>query len=213
MRALIVGTGPSLRKVLHLLRRFDGLVFTCNNTFEDAPTDVWLSCDPSWHAYYSPVRGDFDKWHWDSDICNRYGYKYVEGVWMDGLCMEPGKISLNHCSGAQLLNLAVNQYACDEVVLIGHDFSYPQGEPRHYFTGLSSEDGEYPSEIRKFSKFDKQGQGDDLLQVYKRIAATPGIPPIYNATDDSALPWFPHRDIRDFLHEPFSQSPRRMGIV
>ena len=199
MRALIVGTGPSLRECIDILPRFDGLIFTCNRTFLDVPTDVWLACDPSMHRLYGQVSGDFDSWHWDIDICTMFGYKHVEGVWMDGLYMGPeNKISLNHCSGAQLLNLACNQYKCDEVVLIGHDFKYPPGQPRHYFSGLSADDGEYPNSIRKFSKFDKEGKGDDLLQVYKRIADQPGLPRIINATPDSALKWFPTGNIEDY---------------
>ena len=109
------------------------------------------------------------------------------------------KISLNHCSGAQLLNLAAgNQYGCTEIILIGHDFHY-KADQRHYFTGLSETDGEYPQAIRKFSKFDKQGQGNDLLQVYRHIANQEGLPPIYNATEGSALKWFPVRKLKDFL--------------
>ena len=198
-KALIVGTGPSLSDVLHLLPRFDGLIFTCNNTHQDVKTDVWLACDPKWHDLYGPVSGDFDKWHWDSGICLQFGYRFVEGIWMDGLYMgSENKISLNHCSGAQLLNLAANQYQCSEIVLIGHDFHY-NGAKRHYFSGLSEADGEYPQQIRKYSKFDKQGQGDDLLQVYRRIADQDGLPPIYNATEGSALTWFPKRKLKDFL--------------
>lgn len=216
MRGLIVGTGPSLRDSLHLIPRFDGLVFTCNNSYKDIRTDVWLACDPTWHKHYGQVAGDFDRWHWDRTICERYGYRHVEGVWMvngtaysrdlyvtppgpcGGLCMEPGRISLNHCSGAQLLNLAANQYGCDEVVLIGHDFSYPKDKPRHYFSGLSDKAGEYPAPLRKFSEFDKQGKGDDLLQVYRRIAEQ-GAVRIINATPESKLPWFPYERLERFI--------------
>ena len=117
------------------------------------------------------------------------------GLWM----ADKTKISLNHCSAAQLLNLAVNQYECDPVLLVGHDFSYAPGVPRHYFTSLSDVAGEYPAELRKYSLFDKQGAGDDLLAVYRRIAATPGLPRIVNCTPDSALPWFEMGDLRDYL--------------
>ncbi|MDB4311997.1 hypothetical protein N9937_01065, partial [bacterium] len=154
------------------------------------------------HAHYGNIEGDFDHWHWDADICEKHGYRYVEGIWMDGLYMGPeNKISLNHCSGAQLLNLAANQYACDEIILVGHDFHY-NAKQRHYFTGLSETDGEYPKAIRKFSKFDKQGQGNDLLNVYRHIAEQDGLPPIINCTPDSALPWFPYDDFERFLTLP-----------
>jgi hypothetical protein len=110
------------------------------------------------------------------------------------------KISLNHCSAAQLLNLAANQYECDEIILVGHDFHY-NGTQRHYFTGLSGIDGEYPAELRKTSLFDKRnhGGGDDLIQVYKRISKTQGLPRIINCTPGSALPWFEMGNLEDHL--------------
>lgn len=198
-KGLIVGTGPSLSQALPIINGFDGLIFNCNNTYKDIRTDVWLSCDPSWHQHYGQVEGAFEKWHWDAGICNQYGYRYVEGIWMDGLWMQDkSKISLNHCSGAQLLNLACNQYECDEVVLIGHDFHYDAPQ-RHYFSGLSETAGEYPKEIRKFSKFDKKGQANDLLNVYKHIADQQGLPKIVNCTQGSALPWFPMGNFEDYI--------------
>ena len=218
---LIVGTGPSLSKQIDLINQFAGTVFICNNSFQDIHADrmCWLACDPRWHAHYGPpVNRKFDKWHWDKWICEQYGYKYVEGVWMvdgkayprseyttppglaGGLWMEDKtKISLNHCSAAQLLNLACNQYECDVVLLAGHDFKYEPGKPRHYFTGLSDVDGEYPEQLRKHSKFIKNNGQDDLLAVYERIAKnTQGLPPIINCTPGSALPWFPKGNLEDY---------------
>lgn len=210
MRGLIVGTGYSLKAQLPLLPRFDGLVFTCNNTFKDVPTDVWLSCDPSWHEHYGKVTGVFAKWHWDKDICSRYGYRYVEGVWVDGLVMDTPQISYNHCSGAQLLNLAANPhfYGCEEIVLVGHDFHY-NAPQRHYFDDLSGDKGEYPKAIRKYSKFDKKGQGNDLLQVYRRISDQSRLPPIINCTPDSALPWFPMGKLEDYLRPEDRKNDRK----
>jgi hypothetical protein len=203
MRGLIVGTGPSLRDQLDLIPQFDGLVFICNNSFQDIDGDVWLACDPKWHEHNGQLwnRGALECWHWDADICEKYNYQYVEGIWMDGLYMGPeNKISLNHCSGAQLLNLAAgNQYGCSEIVLIGHDFHY-NGTQRHYFNGLSDTPGEYPPALRKTSLFDKSqaGGGNDLMQVYKRIAEQYGLPPIINCTPDSALPWFEMGNFEDY---------------
>lgn len=171
------------------------MLFGCNNTYQDFPLDVWLACDPAWHGHYGMVEGNFDKWHWNSTICHSFGYRYVEGIWMDGLWMaDPSKISLGHCSGHQLLNLACNQYACEVVALVGHDFKYEPGKPRHYFTGLSDMPGEYPGPLRKHSLF-KKPDGNDLLAVYKHIADQDGLPEIINATPGSALPWFPFRSL------------------
>ena len=173
-------------------------MYGCNNTYIDFDLDVWLACDPKWHTHYGQVYGDFEKWHWDKVICARYGYRYVEGVWVDGLWLkDKSKISLNHCSGAQLLNLAA--FECDEIILVGHDFTYSPDQPRHYFSGLSDIDGEYPPALRKYSKFIKNNGTDDLLAVYKRISETPGLPRIINCTPDSALPWFEMGNLGDWL--------------
>jgi hypothetical protein len=165
---------------------------------------------------FSPVIGDFPKYHWDRRICDEYGYTYIEGVWIvdgkayprneyerppgpvGGLWIEDKtRISLNHCSGAQLLNLACH-YDCDPILLIGHDFHY-DGARRHYFTDLSDVDGEYPPELRKFSEFEKPGDPDSLMWVYKRIADQPGIPRIINCTPGSKLPWFEFGNFEDWL--------------
>ena len=217
--ALILGTGPSLSQAAHLIPQFKGLIFGCNNTYEDFPLDIWLACDPKWHSIYSPVSLPYcDCWHWDKGICEKYGYRYVEGVWMvDGVAyprdqyetppgpcgglwmQDKSRISLNHCSGAQLLNLSCNQYDCETVLLIGHDFKYDKDKPRHYFSDLSDVAGEYPEPLRKHSKFIKNDGTDDLLAVYQRIANQPGLPRIINCTPDSALPWFPMGRFEDYL--------------
>lgn len=223
MLGIVLGTGPSLAlvadQVRDMRRRGVAWVFGVNNTFEDFELDAWIACDPAWHEHYGQVEGDFDKWHWDRGICERFGYRYIEGVWMvDGVAYPrsehltpPGlagglwleddtRISLNHCSSAQALNLAVH-YGCDPIALVGHDFRYQEGQPRHYFRGLSDDDGEYPSEIRKHSPFDKQGRGDDLLAVYQRTAEQAGLPSIINCTPGSALPWFPFGELQDLEYK------------
>lgn len=196
---LILGTGPSLSEAAHLIPQFKGLVFGCNNTYQDFKLDVWLACDPAWHSHYGQVNGDFTKWHWDKGICKRYGYRYIEGRWFDGLSpVGANWISYNHCSGAQLLNLGTSIYKCDVILLVGHDFKYVGDRPRHYFKGLSDKDGEYPTSLRKFSKFDK-GPTDGLVYNYKFIAEQKGLPPIINCTPDSALPWFPMGRLEDYV--------------
>lgn len=220
MRGLIVGTGYSLKAQLDLIPKFNGLVFTCNNTPQDVRTDVWSSCDPTWHELNGKqdIPGA-DCWHWDKGICEAYGYKYVEGVWMvdgkayprdmhltppgdcGGLWMQDkSRISLNHCSGAQLLNLACNQYECDEVLLVGHDFHY-SAPRRHYFEELSETPGEYPQQIRKTSNFDKGNGRGDLLDVYRQIAKQEGLPPIINCTPGSKLSCFPMGRLEDYLDQ------------
>jgi hypothetical protein len=187
---VILGTGPGLNQVAHLIPDFPGKVFGINNTFEDFDLDVWIACDPQWHNHYGQVSGDFDKWHWDKSICEKYGYRYIEGRWFDGLSTDPSWISYNHSSGAQALNLAVH-YGCDPILLVGFDMRY-DGQ-RHYFATLSEEAGEYPHALRKFSTF------DGLLECYQYIADQDGLPTIINCTEGSAMTCFEMGDLRDFL--------------
>lgn len=202
MIGVILGTGPSLtgmRDEIIQLRKQDRIrIFGVNHTYRDFPVDVLICCDPAFHALYGKIPFEGDHWHWDKEICAKHGYKYIEGRWFDGLSTDPTWISLNHCSSAQALNLAVH-YGCDPILLAGHDFSYPKGQPRHYFSDLSDVDGEYPETLRKYSKFDKQGQGNDLMAVYKYIADQKGLPPIINVSPGSALKHFPMMTISEAI--------------
>jgi hypothetical protein len=206
-RGIVIGTGPSLALQIPDIHRLKGrgyLLFGVNNTFRDFDLDHWIACDPAWHRHYGRVSGPFKKWHWDEGICNQYGYTHIQGRWFDGVS-PPGSdwISFNHGSGPQALNLAVLH--CDEVLLVGHDMTYRDDEPRHYFSGLSDKQGEYPPSLRKFSPFEKPRReggahpdGDGILYNYKHIAeqaARGDIPPIYNCTPRSAMKWFPFRDL------------------
>lgn len=197
MKAIILGTGPSLNKQKHDIARLKKKgfkLFGVNNTFNDFDLDVWIACDPSWHNVYGKVKGNFDKWHWDVDICNQHGYKYIEGRWGDGenrcsgLSEEKGWIAYGHSSGFQALGLAV-QYGADEIYLCGFDMRY-DGD-RHYFSGLSEENGEYPESLRKYSEF------DGLIACYETIPANNPNLKIYNATKGSALTCFPFANLAD----------------
>lgn len=199
MIGVVIGTGPSLADVaddLHELKAEGRItLFGINNTYKDFNLDSWIACDPKWHEHYGQVYGDFDKWHWDKDICREYGYKWIHGIWLDGLSTDPDHLSLGHASGWQALNLAVH-YRCDKILLVGHDMTYRENEPRHYFN-LSDKDGEYPQPLRKYSEFLKP-DGSGLLTNYKHIAdqcERGEIPKIYNCTPQSAMTWFPMSDI------------------
>lgn len=200
MLGIILGTGPSLsgskENILKLKAR-GALIFGVNHTWKDFPVDVLICCDPQFHEFYGLIEGPFTHWHWSKEICDRHGYRYIEGRWFDGLSTDPSWISLNHCSSAQALNLAVH-YGCSPLLLCGHDFTYRPNEPRHYFTGLSDDAGEYPPELRKYSKFQKP-DGNDLMKVYRHIAEQQGLPPIINCTPGSALPWFTRGRLEDYL--------------
>ncbi|MFW0776216.1 MAG: hypothetical protein ACN2B6_00660 [Rickettsiales bacterium] len=189
MKAVILGTGPSLKdQKPYIDQLHDVMVFGVNNTYLDFDLDVWIACDPQWHEEFGQVKGRFDKWHWDKIVCERYGYKYIEGCWGDGLSTDRGYVHYGHSSGYQALNLALH-YDADEIYLCGYDMRY-EGR-RHYFDGLSNEDGEYPERLRKYSTF------DGLIKQYETIPRVNPDLKIFNCTKDSALTCFPYKDVRD----------------
>lgn len=189
LKAVVLGTGPSLKcekPDIERLKACGYKLFGVNNTFNDFDLDVWIACDEGWHDEYSPVVGDFDKWHWNQSVCEKYGYKHIEGRWGDGLSTDKNYIHYGHSSGYQALNLALH-YGADEIFLCGYDMRY-QGS-RHYFSGLSEKEGEYPKRLRKHSTF------DGLIKQYETIPkANPNLN-IYNCTKSSALTCFPFVDI------------------
>lgn len=200
--AIILGTGPSLSGVADEVRQLkaDGkvMLFGINNTYQDFNLDSWIACDPKWHEHYGQINGDFDKWHWDLNVCQKYGYKYIQGIWLDGLSTDPDYLSLGHASGWQALNLAVH-YGCDPILLVGHDMRYPENAPRHYFN-LSDVIGEYPAGLRKYSEFLKP-DGSGLLTNYAHIAdqcKRGEVPAIHNCTAGSAMTCFPMGKLADF---------------
>lgn len=200
-KCVILGTGPSLAKQryriieAHIAKEVK--VFGINNTFNDFPLDYWIACDPAWHRHYGQTKGSFRKFHWDRGICDQYGYEYIEGVWGDGLSMDPNRIHLGHSSGYQALNIAYH-LGYRDIYLAGYDMRY--SGPRHYFDDLSGDVGEYPSDIRKFSDFDKprvkkgNPQAYSLFQCYETVAEQNPCN-IYNMTKDSALRCFEFKDL------------------
>lgn len=206
MIGVILGTGPSLSLVADELRQLkaDGkvMLFGMNNSYKDFDLDVWLACDPKWHEVNGQVTLDCDQWHWDKGICEKYGYKHIPGLWLPGLSTDPDYISFGHSSGWQCLNLAAVQYRCEMVLLCGYDMTYREGEKRHYFTGLSNVDGEYPEPLRKWSLFDKPDK-TGLLYDYAHIAdqcRRGEVCPIVNCTENSAMSCFEMGQISDFVH-------------
>ena len=201
---VILGTGPSLADVADELRALKAagkvMLFGMNNSYKDFDLDVWLACDPAWHKHNGQVTIDADCWHWDKVICEKYGYKHIPGLWLDGLSTDKDYISFGHSSGWQCLNLAVH-YGCDPILLCGYDMTYRKGKPRHYFTGLSEVEGEYPEPLRKHSLFLKS-DGSGLLPNYAHIAdqcRRGEVVPIVNCTKHSAMTCFPMGELSDFV--------------
>jgi hypothetical protein len=214
---VVIGTGPSLNECADAIREAqavgDVMLFGPNYTYLDFSLDIHLACDPALHKYHGKfVLPYTSMWHWDKDICEQHGYRYIEGCWHDGLWVEDTeKISYGHSSGWQLLNLAhhyVTWGICAApIYLVGYDMTYRQGEPRHYFSGLSDAEGEYAAPLRKWSLFDKASQGkpgEGLLFDYMHIAnqvRAGECYPIINCTPRSAMDdrWFPLARFQDVL--------------
>ena len=203
---VILGTGPSLARdietIKHLHQADKVMLFGINDTYRDFNLDVWIACDPKWHQVRGRVEIPYcDQWHWDKTICDRGGYMHIEGVWKEGMGLwtkDTEAITLGHSSGWQALNLAhhyVTWGLCSgPILLCGYDMTYPEGQPRHYFKGVSETPGEYDKALRKWSLFDK-GSGQGLLYNYRDIARQTDRHEIINCTPGSAMTWFPIRSI------------------
>ncbi len=187
----MLGTGPGLAAVADSVRALrdagKARVFGVNNTYLDFRLDVWIACDPHWHDIYALPRGlPAQTWcfHWSQKVAKQYGYYHIRGRWAAGLSTDPRVLHYGHSSTYQALGLALH-FGCRPLVLVGCDMQYEAGAPRHYFSGLSDQAGEYPEALRKFSRF------DGLIKCYESIAGQSGLPSIYNATPGSALRCFP----------------------
>lgn len=199
MRAVIVGTGPSLTPdAIALLRQTRLPLFGCNNTYQVLKLRALLACNPEWWDYYYPrdaaLRlGTFGKWTWDKPTAEKYGIAHIRGEWAEGLSKNPEVIHYGHSSGYQLIGLALH-HGVTEFVLIGYDLRYPRGYrgatqtaggDRHYF-------GEYPSELQHWTKFNigPNGELNGLLDCYRTIKPKDYGIRIINCSPGSALDFF-----------------------
>ena len=211
MRAIVIGTGPSLTpEAIELINESKYPKFVCNNAYRDVdhPTAL-LSCNPEWWDYYWPRdsrlrNGSFEKWTWDKPTADKYGLAYIRGEWGDGLSTDSRVIHYGHSSGYQLLNLAYHYCGGEgaELVLIGYDLRYPKGYngikqiaggDRHYF-------GEYPKELQHWTKFNmgQNGELDGLLNCYRTINPDDYGIKIINCSPDSALDFFETGRLEDY---------------
>lgn len=202
--AIVICTGPSLdgptrARVRELRERDQCRLFGINNTYRDFPRlDVYTACDPKWWAHYAsevteyrqsrPLGLDPDCWHWDRELATQHDLNWIRGEWRDGLSIDPRVLHYGHASSYQALGLA-RHYGCSPIVLVGFDMDYPPGGPRHYFTDLSDDAGEYPDALRKHSTF------EGLRRQFETVARQAGLPTIYNATPGSAFRSFPQASL------------------
>ena len=204
MRAIVIGTGPSLNKEAAELVQSSRLPkFGCNNTYQEFNLTALLACNPEWWDYYWPRdkrlrEGDFAKWTWDKPTAERYGLAHILGEWGDGLSTDSGTIFYGHSSGYQLINLALH-YGVTEFVLIGYDLRYPggyskesrqPGDGRHYF-------GEYPPQLHHWPSVGPNGEMAGLLDCYRTINPDDYGIRIINCSPDSALDFFETGNLAD----------------
>lgn len=200
MRAILLGTGPSLTPdVLAQVKASRLPVFGCNNTYQVAPLTALLACNPEWWDYYA---GDaylraaaFHKWTWDKATADKYGLRYIRGEWGDSLSTDPEVIHYGHSSGYQLLGIAYH-YGVREMLLCGYDLRYPKGYDgfkrqaggqRHFWSG-----GEYPPELQHWTKYNigPAGELNGLLDCYRTIDCEALGLRIINCSPGSALDFF-----------------------
>lgn len=197
MRALIIGTGPSLTpEAIDLVNGSSLPKFGCNNVYQVVPDlTAHLACNPEWWDFYGEdVCGHgFEKWTWDKPTSEKWGIAHIRGEWGDGLSTDPEVIHYGHSSGYQLINLALH-YGVREFVLIGYDLRFPKGYngftktaggDRHYF-------GEYPPALQHWTchKMGKEGEIGGLLECYRTIDPEEYGIRIINCSPGSALDFF-----------------------
>lgn len=202
MRALIVGTGPSLTdEAIRLINESELPKFGCNLTYRviDGLTAL-LGCNYEfWDFYWDEVKAlSCDLWSSHHESKQGAPLKKIRGEWRDGLSTDPSVIHYGHSSGYQLINLALH-YGVTEFVLIGYDLRYPKGYDghrkqaggaRHYF-------GEYPKELQHWTRFNigSDGELNGLLGCYRTIYAEKYGIRIINCSPGSALDFFEAGDL------------------
>jgi hypothetical protein len=206
-RGIICGTGPSLTpEVIESLKHTRWPLFGCNNTYQELPLSVLLSCNPEWWEYYwnDPALRDHpaEKWTWDKGTADKLGINYIRGEWMDGFSTDPNVISYGHSSGYQLCNLALH-YGVKQLILIGFDMKFPggydgirkkPGSGRHYF-------GEYPPDLVHWTKVNvgDQGELNGLLECYATVDCEALGIEIINCSPGTALDCFGLGELEDYL--------------
>lgn len=205
MRAIIIGTGPSLTaEAIHRINRSPLLRFGCNLTFRDVDLHVFYANNAAFWDYYGEELRDktCDKWTYVREAAEKYGANYIAGAWGAGLSTDPTVLHWGHGSGYELLGIAYH-YGVREAVLIGYDLRFPAGYSgieqrtggdRHYF-------GEYPPELQHWTKFNigNGGEINGLLDCYRTIDTQALGLRIINCSPGSALDFFENGRLEEWI--------------
>ena len=204
MRAIIVGTGPSLTpEAIELVNNSTLPKFGCNLAYKVIPDlTALLGCNHEfWDVYWEEVKDlDCDLWTSHPEARKEGPLRYIRGEWLDGLSTDPQFIHYGHSSGYQIINLAYH-YGVREFVLIGYDMRYPSGYngfakvaggDRHFF-------GEYPKELQHWTRLNMgaEGQLNGLLDCYRTIDCESLGIRIINCSPNTALDFFETGNLHD----------------
>ncbi len=193
---IICASGPSMAQVdLGLLRRHRSWrVIVVNNTWELLPwADVLYAGDLQWWDRYGKAARSFagERWTCDPMAAHRYRLQRVtlrEGF---GLCREPRCVNSGGNSGYQSVNLAWH-FGARKIVLLGFDMHRKQGGHWH---------GEH---VRMDGKNMLSAPASHIAVWRNRFEAmaedlhAEGVE-VVNATQGSALEWFPRRPLAEAL--------------
>ena len=203
MRALIIGTGPSLTpQAIELINQSKLLEFGCNLAHRVVNLDVLYCNNKEFWTHYRDELAALDcaKWTYDASVAAEHGAKFIHGTWAPGLSTDPKVLHWGHGSGYELLGIAYH-YGVTEFVLIGYDLRYQKdyskqtkqtGGDRHFF-------GEYPKELEHWPAVGPDGEMTGLLDCYRTIDTNGLGIRIINCSPGSALDFFETGELSNYV--------------
>ena len=205
MRAIIIGTGPSLTpRAIDLINQSKLLKFGCNLAYRVVNLDVLYCNNKEFWAHYRDELAALGcaKWTYCEEVAQEHGARFIQGIWAPGLSTDPNVLHWGHGSGYELMGIAYH-YGVTEFVLIGYDLRFPAGYDgikqvtggdRHFF-------GEYPPELQHWTKFNMGGNGElnGLLDCYRTIDTDALNIRIINCSPGSALDFFEMGTLAEYV--------------
>lgn len=205
MRAVIIGTGPSLTaQAIDKIRQSKLPKFGCNLTFTQFELDCLYANNEQFWEYYGEQLAEYDcpKWTYIKSVAAKHKAHYIEGIWAPGLSRDSSYLHWGHGSGYELLGLAY-LLGVREFILIGYDLRFPRGYDgerkiaggdRHFF-------GEYPKELQHWTRLNigPDGELNGLLDCYRTIDCEALGIRIINCSPGTALDFFETGNLGDWI--------------
>jgi len=187
MKAVVIATGPSLRKdqIDYTIGKV-GLTIAVNDAIMVAPhADILYSGDNRWWNYHGPKIA----WFMGERLCAARDNEYstqIEGIGGLGP-FEEGRVRFGNNSGFAAVNVALNRGA-STIYLLGFDMGVAAGQKRHYF-------GDHPTDINIESPYESFRQHFNV--------AAPSVKDfeaeVINCTEGGFLECFPKAKITEVL--------------